>query len=181
MMIFRQGVAVISALFISSLSVAATKNLDIKKYSVTPCEIVLSQNSEEWVNTYTKAFGDTTLERVKGIYRYGVCYDQKLANIEASLRGQGKGPLMGANGDFKDFEAARKAFVNKAMAVCGVDGTYQRIMRANADLYGKQFTYYFYQQYLPKPDLPKVNTAAEIKAQQKLASIIAGMEKSGQD
>ena len=44
-----------------------------------------------------------------------------------------------------------------------------------------QFQYYFYQQYMAKPDLPKVDVAAQNKAKEKLNSIVNDMEKSGQD
>lgn len=174
-------IAVISLVFVSTCGFATAKKVDIKQYTVTPCEIVMSQNSTDWVTTYVKAHGDNTLERVTAIYQYGVCYDQKLAAIKNKLDAQNKGPLMGANGQFQDFEVARKAMMEKALAVCGIDGTYKRILRADAELYGKQFQYYFYQQYLPKPDLPKVNLAATNKAKQKLNAIISDMEQSGQN
>ncbi len=174
-------IAVISTLLFSSYCFASAKTIDIKKYAVTPCDIVLSQNSSDWVRTYVKTYGDNTLEQVKAIYQYGVCYDQKLAAVKQKLNAQNQSPLMGANGNFHDFEAARIAMVEKALSVCGIDGSFKRIMRANADLYGKQFQYYFYQQYMAKPDLPKVNLAAENKAKEKLNSIVSEMEKSGQD
>jgi len=173
-------ITVMSTLLFSSYCLAAT-NVDIKKYAVTPCNVVLSQDSSDWVKTYVKAYGDNTLEQVKATYQYGVCYNQKLSALKQKLDAQNKGPLMGATGNFRDFEAARTAMVEKALAVCSIDGSYKRILRANADLYGKQFQYYFYQQYLPKPDLPKADVAAQNKAKEKLNSIVNDMEKSGQD
>lgn len=180
-MISIRCISAISTLLFSSYCLAAATAIDIKKYAVTPCNIVLSQNSSDWVRTYVKAYGDNTLEQVKAIYQYGVCYDQKLVALKQKLNAQNKSPLMGAAGNFRDFEAARTAMVEKALAVCGIDGSFKRIMRANADLYGKQFQYYFYQRYLEKPDLPKLNLAAQNKAKEKLNSIVSAMEKSGQD
>ena len=174
-------ITVISTLLFSSYCLAAADTIDIKKYAVTPCDVVMSQNSTDWVKTYVKAYGDNTLEQVKAIYQYGVCYDQKLSALKQKLNAQNKSPLMGATGNFRDFEAARTAMVGRALAVCSIDGSYKRILRANADLYGKQFQYYFYQQYLAKPDLPKVDVAAQNKAKEKLNSIVSDMEKSGQD
>jgi hypothetical protein len=89
---------------------------------------------------------ETTL---RGIAAYGKCYDARTDRLAASLAKSGKGPLMGARGNFRDFEAALKDFGSVALSVTQPPD--DPVKTAYAALYEKQFRYAFYQSYQQKP------------------------------
>jgi hypothetical protein len=65
--------------------------------------------------------------------------------VAASLGKSGRGPLMGALGNFRDFQQALDDFTVKALAASSkAPGTQDA---AYAALYEKQFRYEFYQKY----------------------------------
>jgi hypothetical protein len=86
---------------------------------------------------------------LRAITAYGKCYDARTARLAASLAKTGKGPLMGARGDFRDFEAALNNFTAKAFSVAQPPS--DAVKTAYAALYEKQLRYWFYQSYEQKP------------------------------
>ena len=83
--------------------------------------------------------------KLRGIASYGRCYDERTDRLAASLAKTGKGPLMGAKADFRNFESVIAAFTAKALAP-----TPDPVKSAYAALYEKQFRYAFYQDFEPK-------------------------------
>jgi hypothetical protein len=137
-----------------------------------PCEQILKLSSTDYINKYTQAHGDNTLERVNAIYQYGNCYSQNLDNIQAKMNESGHHPLMGANAQFHNFESALNNFTDTALGFCSPDGSLKRVTAAYATLYQKQFRNLFYQQYLPKGKVPAADSKAISAAQAKLEDLI---------
>lgn len=160
-----------SVLLMAVFTVMAEANSADVLHNMMPCKDVLKLSSTDFVDKYTKIHGDNTIEITKAIYAYGNCYDQAQDEIRDLLNKQGKGPLMGANGNFKDFETALNNFTKTALELCGTDGTFAQISNAYAVLYQKQFRHLFYQPYLSKK-AAKINSRAIEAAKTKLDSII---------
>ena len=142
-----------------------------------PCEQILKLSSTDYINKYTQAHGDNTLERVNAIYQYGNCYSQNLDNIQAKMNESGHHPLMGANAHFHDFESALNNFTDTVLGFCSPDGSLKRVTAAYATLYQKQFRNFFYQQYLPKGKVPAADSKAISAAQAKLEDLIKHLQK----
>ena len=53
---------------------------------------------------------------VRAITVYGKCYDARTNQLAASLGKAGRGPLMGATGNFREFQKALDDFTAKALA-----------------------------------------------------------------
>jgi hypothetical protein len=113
-------------------------------------------SSTDWVAHFNDELGKkavnerkTDLEgTVRALSIYGLCYDARTNRLAASLGKSGKGPLMGARGNFRDFELAVDEFTAKALAV--TDPRPDDVKKAYAALYKRQFRYLFYQTYEPK-------------------------------
>src|SRR5271156_4407891 len=119
---------------------AQTKAADADRLGLT-CAQILQMTSTAWVahsaekaGTPNSAAGEPA---VRAIAAYGKCYEARTNQVAASLGKSGRGPLMGALGNFRDFQKALAAS-NKAA------GTQEA---AYAALYEKQFRYEFYQKY----------------------------------
>lgn len=132
------------------------------------CAQILKMNSMEWIlyfgqKTHLDA-ANMPYDILRATDSYGKCYDARTDALAASLARSGKGPLMGARGDFRDFEAALKDFTAKAMADAQPPADSQKTAYAN--LYEKQFRYMFYQEYetkavkTTKPAAPATKTPA---------------------
>ena len=117
------------------------------------CPQILAISSSEYIARFTAIDDSYQDGQLRGIKRYGTCYDARTDALAASLGRSGKGPLMGARGDFRDFEAALKDFTTKALAIAQTNSQVPLEIRkgAYADLYEKQFRYMFYQEYETKP------------------------------
>jgi hypothetical protein len=104
-------------------------------------------SSTDWVMHFKEkeASGEGTL---RAITAYGKCYDARTNRLAASLEKAGKGPLMGARGNFGDFEKALNDFA--AMALAATDPPADEPKKSYAALYEKQFRYEFYQLYAQK-------------------------------
>ncbi len=113
------------------------------------CSQILQMSSADWVAKYAAAKVPSAASTVEAIAAFGKCYDARTDRLAASLAKAGKGPLMGARGDFGDFEQAVKDFSAKALAVSQPPADAVKIAYAN--LYEKQFRYAFYQGYESKP------------------------------
>jgi len=124
------------------------------------CAQILAMTSADWVAHFNDKLGEkamnemkTNLEgTVRGLAVYGQCYDARTNRLAASLGKSGKGPLMGARGNFRDFELAADEFAAKSLVT--IDPPADDVKRAYAALYKKQFRYIFYQSYESKKSNP---------------------------
>jgi len=112
------------------------------------CAQVLAMNSTDWVARFTTAKDAAPENSLLAIEQYGKCYDARTDGLAAALGKQGQGPLIGARGNFRDFEAALRDFTTKALT--DTQPPASSIKTAYASLYKKQFRYSFYQSYSEK-------------------------------
>ncbi len=114
------------------------------------CQTALKQNSSDWINAYSEKQGGSTIDIVEAIQAYGLCYQQRIDDMKAALGKSSKGPLMGANAEFRDFTKELNQFTQLALKASAGGGSFDRITANFAMLYQKQFAYLFYQSYLNK-------------------------------
>jgi hypothetical protein len=130
------------------------------------CAQILKMTSAEWIVYLREKLQSPAPDAAVGLARaiavYGKCYDERTDRLAATLARSGKGPLMGARGDFRDFEAALKDFAVKALADAQPPADSQKIAYVN--LYEKQFRYDFYQEYEAKTVRPAKPAAPAAKA-----------------
>lgn len=115
------------------------------------CTDILKMSSTEWkayFGSKVKTSGTDASSAPRAGAVYGKCYDARTDSLAASLAKRGKVPTKAARADFAEFEAALKAFAEKALADTGQSGDSQK--KSYAALYEKQFRYEFYEQYEPK-------------------------------
>jgi hypothetical protein len=120
------------------------------------CAQVLGQTSTAWVTFFNSksepavatAAPDQSAATLRAIAAYGKCYDARTAHLAATLGKTGKGPLMGATGNFRDFQSALDTFTAKSLAATKAADDSPKA--AYAHLYEKQFRYQFYQGYADK-------------------------------
>jgi len=112
------------------------------------CAQMLKMSSAEWVEYFETKTGDIAANSNAGLRRaigvYGKCYDERTDRLAAALSKSGRGPLMGANGNFRDFQKALDDFTTKALAATNNQSGLW------VPLYEKLFRYQFYQGYLDK-------------------------------
>jgi hypothetical protein len=137
----------------------STHKADADRLGMT-CAQILQVTSTEWIAKVTSAStGDSPADaQLRGISTYGKCYDERTDRLAASLGRSGKGPLMGARGNFRDLAAALDDFTSKALADSQPPG--DAVKKAYAALYEKEFRYQFYQSYELKASVPVRATAA---------------------
>jgi hypothetical protein len=127
------------------------------------CARILQMSSNEWIVYFEGKSGLVATNHPNGIIRavaaYGKCYDERTKRLAATLGKSGKGPLMGANGNLRDFESALDNFTVKALAATNTADDSQK--SAYARLYEKQFHYEFYQNYSQKNLLARPLTPEE--------------------
>ena len=127
------------------------------------CPQILKMTSSDWVAYFDQKSGQDTPQNsanaVRAVTVYGKCYDQRTERLAATLGQSGKGPLMGANGNFRDFAAALQDFTTKAWAA--TNSAPDSPKAAYARLYEKQFRYQFYQSYVERDLLSRPLTAEE--------------------
>lgn len=121
------------------------------------CAQMLAVTSTDWVAKFTEERGATPDATVRAIHAYGKCYDARTDRLAASLAKSGRGPLMGARGNFRDMEEAIKEFTSSALAASNSSGDAART--AYAALYQKQFRYEFYSSYQPRNSKPAAPVA----------------------
>jgi hypothetical protein len=121
------------------------------------CPEILQMSSTDWVAKFNAAKGADTPTTVRAINAYGKCYDARSNQLAASLAKNGKGPLMGARGNFQAMEKALKTFSAKALVDSQPPA--DAVKSAYATLYEKQFRYEFYEAYAPKQISPSDSTA----------------------
>jgi hypothetical protein len=127
------------------------------------CAQILKMTSAEWIAYFHEKSpaSDAAAELARAVAVYGKCYDERTDRLAASLARTGKGPLMGARGDFRDFESALKNFAAKAIADAQPPADSQKAAYVN--LYEKQFRYGFYQEYKAKTAKPTKPVAPTTK------------------
>lgn len=126
------------------------------------CAQILAMTSTDWVAKFTQEKGATQEVKVRAVHAYGQCYDARTDRLAASLAKSGRGPLMGARGNFRDTELAIKDFTSSALAASNPSG--DAVKTAYAALYQKQFRYEFHFSYKPKDakdPTPAAKKAAE--------------------
>jgi len=127
---------------------AAPKGADADRLGLT-CAQVLQMTSTAWVAHFAEKSGTANdaaaPAAIRAITAYGKCYEARTNQVAASLGKSGRGPLMGALGNFRDFQKALDDFTAKALAATDKQpGTQEATYAA---LYEKQFRYEFYQRY----------------------------------
>ncbi len=127
---------------------APTKTADSDRLGLT-CAQILQMTSTAWVAHFpenaSKTNNAAAPAAIRAITVYGKCYETRTNQLAASLGKSGRGPLMGAMGNFRDFQKALDDFTAKALAVSDKQPGTQEA--AYATLYEKQFRYEFYQRY----------------------------------
>ena len=126
------------------------------------CAQILQISSTDWIKKFTAAKDATEPSTSQAISTYGKCYDARTNRLAATLGKSGKGPLMGARGNFGDFQHALNDFTTKALAATDPPADEQK--KACATLYAKQFRYDFYRQYEQKNFNPPPLTPEESDA-----------------
>jgi hypothetical protein len=161
------AVAVLSVVFVAPC-LAQTKPSQPSHSATSPdpdrlgqtCAQILKMSSTGWIEYFEAKTGDIAANSNSGLHRavaaYGSCYDQRTNHLAASLGKTGKGPLMGATGNFRDFQKALDDFTTKALTA-----TNSRPAMLYASLYEKQFRYDFYQSYAQKGFLSRPLTPEE--------------------
>ena len=127
------------------------------------CAQILGMSSTDWVAHFSEAAAEKPTaspakspaanvpartpadKTIHAIAAYGKCYDARTDRRAASLAKSGKGPLMGARGNFRDFEQTVQSFTTKALAESQPPA--DAVKSAYAALYEKQFRYEFYESY----------------------------------
>lgn len=112
------------------------------------CNEVLKQDSLSWINQQAMAGGGTNQAILEAISQYGACMDKRSETLRELSNESGKGPFMGALGNFRDFESALQIFKRRALLAVSTGKSYDKIHAAMADLYAKHFRYLFYSCYL---------------------------------
>jgi hypothetical protein len=125
------------------------------------CTQILQKTSTEWVAYFTSKKGEDTQSKLRAIAAYGKCYDARTDQLAVTLGKSGTGPLMGANGDFRDFDEAVKGFMAKALTI--TDPPADELKSAHAALYEKQFRYDFLRTYGRKKSHPNPLTPEELE------------------
>ena len=126
------------------------------------CAQILQLTSDAWIKKFTAAKDPTEPSTIQAISTYGKCYDARTTRLAATLGKSGKGPLMGARGNFGDFDHALNDFTTKALAATDPPADAQK--KAYAALYAKQFRYDFYREYQQKNFNPPPLTPEESDA-----------------
>ncbi len=121
---------------------------------------MLAMSSADWVAHFNEHINRKPSEAkeaspeptVRALAVYGKCYDARTKRLAAFLAKRGKGPLMDARGDFRDFEQALSDFTAKALGAA--EPPADALKSAKAALYAKQFRYEFYLSYKQKITKP---------------------------
>lgn len=139
-----------------SLPLILTVCVSTLSHANTPnCKEVVQQPSQEWIN---KASGNgSTPDIMDAVAAYGKCVDETVAQIREELNKAGTGPLMGANGNFRDLQEALHQFNKVALPAVAVGGSWDETQAAYAKLYEKQFDLAFYASYMNRMKNPLVD------------------------
>jgi len=123
------------------------------------CEQVLAMPSADYIAKYV-AIDDSRVDgQMRGIGRFGNCYDERTARLAASLARHGHGPAKAALANLKDLE--RRVANLTATALADADPPADSLKSAYASLYQKQFRYDFYESYEEKFSKPAPKSPPE--------------------
>jgi hypothetical protein len=126
-----------------------------------PCARILAMLSSDYIAQIV-AIDDSNVDgQLRGIRRYGACYNARTDALAAFLARSGKGPGKAARADFAAFESALKDFTVKALADMPLQPVSQRA--AYASLYEKQFRYEFFKEYEGRTAKPAKSAATAVK------------------
>lgn len=131
------------------------------------CPQILEISSTDWVAKFASEKGSGSPETIRAINTYAKCYEARTDQLAAKLGRTGKGPLMGARGNFQSMEHALKTFTAKSLAETQPPA--DPIKSAYAALYEKQFRYEFYESYGPKA-APAIATVTPSSSEQASSS-----------
>jgi hypothetical protein len=127
---------------------ATTKGADPDRLGLT-CMQILQMTSTAWFAHFQENASKTNNAAapvaVRAATAYGKCYEARTNQWAASLGKSGRGPLMGALGNFRDFQKALDDFTTQALIAA--DKQAGTLEAAYAALYEKQFRFEFYQKY----------------------------------
>lgn len=117
------------------------------------CAQVLAMPSSDYIARHA-AINDSRVDgQLRGIGRFGKCFDERTARLAASLARRGKGPKKRDLTNLNDMEQKLRDFTTTALADTNPPG--DSLKAAYAALYQKQFRYEFYESYEEKPAKPK--------------------------
>jgi len=171
--IYSIAVALILLLRVASFP-AQTQNQSSPDGLGLTCAQILKMSSTEWVKKFTAAKGATAEATIEAIPAYGKCYDARTNRLAAALAKSGKGPLMGARANFRDFDRALNDFAAKALAATNPPA--DEAKKAYAALYAKEFRYDFYREYEQKnfnpPPLTREESDAFTKAKNHFGELL---------
>jgi hypothetical protein len=153
------ALAIGSAVHAQQTATATSKAPAAKPSAGPNCAAVLQLSSTDWIAQYNREHSSSQEDTLKAIDVYSKCYEARTNRLAASLGKAGKGPLMGANGNFRDFQAALKDFSTKALA--DTNPPADAVKSAYAALYALQFRYEFLQGYTHKEDQNRALTPDE--------------------
>ncbi len=122
------------------------------------CAQIPAMSSTDWIAKFNAARGSGPVITIRGINVYGKCYEARTDQLAAALGRSGKGPLMGARGNFKSLQMALKSFTVKALA--STQPPADHLKTAYAALYADEFRYEFYESYEPKSPVAVVRPVA---------------------
>src|ERR1700745_4063230 len=145
----------------SPAGAAQTKSTSADRLGLT-CTQILQMTSDGWIKKFTSAKDAAAPSTIEAVSAYGKCYDWRTNRLAASRGKSGRGPLMGARGNFGDFEHALNDFTAKALAATDPPADAQK--KAYATLYAKHVRYDFYRQYEQKNFTPPPLTPEESDA-----------------
>lgn len=123
------------------------------------CAPVLQFSSSDWIAKYTADHTTRPDDTIAAINAYARCYETRTNRLAASLNKSGKGPRMGANGSFRDFQAALENFSAKALTATKPPA--DPVKTAYASLYVLEFRYEFLLSYEPKAERNRALTPEE--------------------
>jgi hypothetical protein len=126
------------------------------------CAQILQMSSTDWV-THFKEKEASAEGTLRALAAYGKCYDARTNRLASTQGKAGKGPLMGALGNFSEFEKALNDFSAMALAATVPPADEQK--KAYAALYEKQFRYEFYESYAQKSTKPKAHATGKTTAE----------------
>jgi hypothetical protein len=129
-----------------------------------PCTQVLAMSSIDYIAKTTEVNDSTQDGQLRGIRKYGSCYDARTDALAASLARSGKGPTKAVREEFASFQKdiqdfTEKALTNAAAQRPGANSSFEPVpsgapKAAYASLYEKEFRYEFYEEYVAKAAKP---------------------------
>jgi hypothetical protein len=138
-----------------------------------PCAQILAMSSTDYI-AKTMAVNDSAEDgQLRGIRKYGNCYDGRTDALAASFARSGKGPAKAGREEFASFEKDIQDFTEKVLANASAPQTGANASfepgpprgpnAAYASLYEKEFRYEFYQEYVAKTAKPVKAVASTSK------------------